>query len=95
MCDTYDTYALNGTCLHGKPKQLLFCDSQAEPYAQWQIYTFNGPLKKLVYHYTANARFDCVTSPVFPVSKGWANVTAADGQVPTVGDADDKATVTC
>jgi hypothetical protein len=153
MCDTYDTYALNGTCLKGNPKQLMFCESTAEPNAQWQIYTFRGALQKKVYHYLADARFDCMTAPVFPVAKGWANVTAADGaaaasaracwfgcspplrrrrrrrrptecpsllhslhpqrsllvllsvlarpplllagQVPTVGDADDPATITC
>jgi len=151
MCDTYDTYALNGTCLKGNPKQLMFCESTAEPSAQWQIYTFRGALQKKVYHYLADARFDCMTAPVFPVAKGWANVTAADGaaaasaracwfgcslplrrrrrcpsgprslvhssrpqrpplalllvlahpppllagQVPTVGDADDPATITC
>jgi hypothetical protein len=42
---------------------------------QWQIYTFNGALKPLVYHYTAPARLDCITSPVYPVSSGWKNVT--------------------
>ena len=92
MCDTYDTYALNGTCINGRPKQLMFCQGggvdQVRPVTklrhvngllQWQIYTFNGALKPLVYHYTAPARLDCITSPVYPVSSGWKNVTPGTG----------------
>ena len=88
-CDAIN-YALNGTCGTLAEKHFLFYDDR---HLQWELYTYFGPLKKILTHYTAACPDTDVRPPQQPAA--WQNVTAADGRGPSVSQYDDPKAITC
>lgn len=82
-CDVGQEYST--ACLSLKEKEILFFD--AVPPYHWQIYTYEGPLKRIHIHYQVN-----VTDFVDPPRTGWYSVEDGIDPPPIVVGDDDNVT---
>ena len=62
-CDTGAEYST--ACMSLKPKEVMYF-SAIPPY-NWQLYTYEGPLKPVTVHYKVN-----MTDFLDPPTRGWA-----------------------